>query len=87
MYIGLVHLFLGIKGCVSVNLLIRNIFVGEGNIFFWLWWSLCQVVNWSSYQLLPEYYPADEEKANTKLFASNVRDVIADALNAEKTGG
>ena len=46
-----------------------------------LWWTLCQ---WSSevrITYLPVYNPSHDEKNNAKLYANNVRIMMADALN------
>jgi lysophosphatidylcholine acyltransferase/lyso-PAF acetyltransferase len=36
-------------------------------------------------QYLPVYYPSDEEKSDPKLFANNVRQVMARALGVPTT--
>jgi len=50
-----------------------------------LWWSLCQ---WSSKMrvtYLPVYQPNQEEKSNAKLYANNVRQVMAKVLGVPTT--
>ncbi|XP_045486794.1 lysophosphatidylcholine acyltransferase isoform X1 [Pieris rapae] len=45
-----------------------------------LWLTLTQVHSSCEIEFLPVYYPNEEEKRNPKLFARNVRDVMAKAL-------
>ncbi|XP_064101471.1 lysophosphatidylcholine acyltransferase 2-like isoform X2 [Macrobrachium nipponense] len=45
-----------------------------------LWVTLCQFHNYVELEYLPVYTPNEEEKMDAKLFASNVRQVMADAL-------
>ncbi|XP_050712719.1 lysophosphatidylcholine acyltransferase 1-like isoform X3 [Eriocheir sinensis] len=45
-----------------------------------LWVTLCQFHNYCELEYLPVYTPSEEEKQDAKLFASNVRQVMADAL-------
>ncbi|KAK3858301.1 hypothetical protein Pcinc_035505 [Petrolisthes cinctipes] len=45
-----------------------------------LWVTLCQFHNFCELEYLPVYTPSEEEKQDAKLFASNVRQVMADAL-------
>ncbi|XP_069992250.1 lysophosphatidylcholine acyltransferase 2 isoform X2 [Penaeus vannamei] len=45
-----------------------------------LWVTLCQFHNFCELEYLPVYTPSEEEKRDAKLFASNVRQVMADAL-------
>lgn len=45
-----------------------------------LWVTLCQFHNFVELEYLPVYTPNEEEKIDAKLFASNVRKVMADAL-------
>ncbi|CAK1544860.1 unnamed protein product [Leptosia nina] len=45
-----------------------------------LWLTLTQVHSSCEIEFLPVYYPTEEEKKNPKLFARNVRDVMARAL-------
>ncbi|XP_045495805.1 lysophosphatidylcholine acyltransferase isoform X2 [Colias croceus] len=45
-----------------------------------LWLTLTQVHSSCEIEFLPVYYPTEEEKKNPKLYARNVRDVMAKAL-------
>ncbi|XP_042870223.1 lysophosphatidylcholine acyltransferase-like isoform X2 [Penaeus japonicus] len=45
-----------------------------------LWVTLCQFHNFCELEYLPVYTPSEEEKRDAKLFANNVRQVMADAL-------
>ncbi|XP_066983434.1 lysophosphatidylcholine acyltransferase 2 isoform X2 [Macrobrachium rosenbergii] len=45
-----------------------------------LWVTLCQFHNYVELEYLPVYTPNEEEKMDAKLFANNVRQVMADAL-------
>ncbi|KAK8730202.1 hypothetical protein OTU49_008142 [Cherax quadricarinatus] len=45
-----------------------------------LWVTLCQFHNFCELEYLPVYTPNEEEKQDAKLFANNVRQVMADAL-------
>uniref|UniRef100_A0A0P4WCU3 EF-hand domain-containing protein n=1 Tax=Scylla olivacea TaxID=85551 RepID=A0A0P4WCU3_SCYOL len=45
-----------------------------------LWVTLCQFHNYCELEYLPVYTPSEEEKQDAKLFANNVRQVMADAL-------
>lgn len=45
-----------------------------------LWVTLCQFHNYCELEYLPVYTPNEEEKQDAKLFANNVRQVMADAL-------
>ncbi|XP_038223480.1 lysophosphatidylcholine acyltransferase isoform X3 [Zerene cesonia] len=45
-----------------------------------LWLTLTQVHSSCEIEFLPVYYPSEEEKKNPKLYARNVRDVMAHAL-------
>jgi len=51
---------------------------------FWL--TLCQFQTKCEVHYLPVYIPTDAEKQDPKLYANNVRDVIADVLNVPCTG-
>jgi len=42
-----------------------------------LWLTMTQVYTYCELEFLPVYVPTEEEKCNPKLFASNVRDVMA----------
>jgi lysophosphatidylcholine acyltransferase/lyso-PAF acetyltransferase len=44
-----------------------------------------QFYNNMEVRYLPVYYPSDEEKSNPKLFAKNVRQVMARALGVQTT--
>lgn len=46
-----------------------------------LWLTLTQLHSSCEIEFLPVYYPNEEEKRNPKLYARNVRDVMARALN------
>lgn len=50
-----------------------------------LWLTLCQVHTKVEVEFLPVYTPNDDEKADPKLFAANVRQVMADALGVPVT--
>lgn len=50
-----------------------------------LWLTLCQFNTRLEIEFLPVYTPTEEEKADPKIFASNVRKVMADALNVPVT--
>ncbi|XP_077362661.1 lysophosphatidylcholine acyltransferase 1 [Festucalex cinctus] len=50
-----------------------------------LWLTLCQPHNAMEIEYLPVYTPSDEEKENPTLFASNVRKVMAKALEVPLT--
>ena len=65
---------------------VRPFVVSEKSTYMALYIAFCQVWNCARYQMLPEYYPSEEEKKNPKLFADNVRREIADAINADITG-
>ncbi|XP_046639662.1 lysophosphatidylcholine acyltransferase-like isoform X1 [Daphnia pulicaria] len=45
-----------------------------------LWLTMTQFYTYCELEFLPVYVPTEEEKCNPKLFASNVRDVMAKAL-------
>ncbi|XP_071542034.1 lysophosphatidylcholine acyltransferase 2 isoform X3 [Panulirus ornatus] len=45
-----------------------------------LWVTLCQFHNFCELEYLPVYTPSEEEKQDAKLFANNVRQVMAEAL-------
>lgn len=42
-----------------------------------LWLTMTQFYTYCELEFLPVYVPTEEEKRNPKLFASNVRDVMA----------
>lgn len=42
-----------------------------------LWLTLTQVHSSCEIEFLPVYYPSEEEKRDPKLYARNVRDVMA----------
>ncbi|XP_055368781.1 lysophosphatidylcholine acyltransferase 1 isoform X2 [Betta splendens] len=46
-----------------------------------LWLTLCQLHNPIEIEYLPVYTPSDEEKENPAVFASNIRKIMAKALN------
>ncbi|XP_057683979.1 lysophosphatidylcholine acyltransferase 1 isoform X2 [Corythoichthys intestinalis] len=50
-----------------------------------LWLTLCQPHNAIEIEYLPVYTPSDEEKKNPNLFASNVRKIMAKALEVPIT--
>ncbi|XP_054619724.1 lysophosphatidylcholine acyltransferase 1 isoform X2 [Dunckerocampus dactyliophorus] len=50
-----------------------------------LWLTLCQPHNSMEVEYLPVYTPSDEEKENPSLFASNVRKIMAKALELPLT--
>lgn len=50
-----------------------------------LWLTLCQVHNQMEVEYLPVYTPSDAEKENPALFASNVRKLMAKALDVPLT--
>ncbi|TKS88640.1 Lysophosphatidylcholine acyltransferase 1 [Collichthys lucidus] len=50
-----------------------------------LWLTLCQPHNSLEIEYLPVYTPSDEERENPALFASNVRKLMAKALEAPLT--
>lgn len=50
-----------------------------------LWLSLCQFYIRFQVEYLPPYHPSKEEKEDPKLFAENVRKVMADALSVPVT--
>lgn len=43
-----------------------------------LWVTLCQFHNYCELEYLPVYTPNEEEKQDAKLFANNVRQVMAE---------
>ena len=45
-----------------------------------LWLTLCQLHTRVEVEFLPVYQPSEAEKANPKLYAYNVRKIMADAL-------
>ena len=45
-----------------------------------LWLTLCQVHTRVEVEFLPVYTPSEDEKENPKLYAANVRKVMAEAL-------
>lgn len=47
--------------------------------------TMCQFYNRMEVQYLPVYYPSEEEKSDPKLFANNVRQVMARALGVPTT--
>ncbi len=59
-------------------------FVGGADLPI-LWRTWCQPLSKQSLQLLPIYYPTEEEKHDPKLLANNVRAVMARALGATCT--
>uniref|UniRef100_A0A8C9R5M6 Lysophosphatidylcholine acyltransferase 1 n=1 Tax=Scleropages formosus TaxID=113540 RepID=A0A8C9R5M6_SCLFO len=50
-----------------------------------LWLTLCQLHNRVEIEFLPVYRPSEEEKKNPALFASNVRQLMAKALDVPVT--
>ncbi|CAF89448.1 unnamed protein product, partial [Tetraodon nigroviridis] len=50
-----------------------------------LWLTLCQLHNAMEIEYLPVYTPSEEEKENPSLFASNVRKLMAKALEVPLT--
>lgn len=50
-----------------------------------LWLTLCQVHTKVEVEFLPVYTPNEDEKEDSKLFAANVRQVMADALGIPVT--
>nr|CAB3263476.1 lysophosphatidylcholine acyltransferase 2-like [Phallusia mammillata] len=50
-----------------------------------LWLTLCQFQIHTEVTYLPVYYPNEEEKQDPKLYANNVRTVLADALGVPST--
>uniref|UniRef100_A0A8D2AN05 Lysophosphatidylcholine acyltransferase 1 n=1 Tax=Sciurus vulgaris TaxID=55149 RepID=A0A8D2AN05_SCIVU len=50
-----------------------------------LWLTLCQFHNRVEIEFLPVYSPSEEEKRNPALYASNVRRVMAEALDISVT--
>jgi len=52
---------------------------GPGS-WYLLWASLTQFVTYCEIEFLPVYVPTEEEKSDARLFANNVRDVMAKAL-------
>ena len=50
-----------------------------------MWKVLTQFYNSATVEFLPVYRPDAAEQRDAALFASNVRDVMAAALGAEKT--
>ncbi|XP_063041738.1 lysophosphatidylcholine acyltransferase 1 isoform X2 [Engraulis encrasicolus] len=50
-----------------------------------LWLTLCQLHNPLEIEYLPTYTPSEEEKSDPALFASNVRRLMAKALNTPVT--
>jgi len=50
-----------------------------------LWLTFCQFKTRVEIEFLPVYQPSDEEKNNPKLYASNVRKVMANALGVPVT--
>ncbi|XP_041375840.1 lysophosphatidylcholine acyltransferase 2-like isoform X1 [Gigantopelta aegis] len=53
--------------------------------FTLLWLTLCQFHNYLEIEFLPVYVPNEEEKKDAKLFANNVRDVMAKCLGCPVT--
>ncbi|KAJ8302798.1 hypothetical protein KUTeg_019194 [Tegillarca granosa] len=53
--------------------------------FACLWLTLCNINNSFEIEFLPVYTPSEEEKKDAKLFASNVRQVMARALEVPVT--
>jgi len=76
-------------GCPVQPIMIE--YLNDMNTFIWteaevpaikvVWYSLCQWSNKVRITYLPVYYPDKEEKSNAKLFANNVRRMMADAFN------
>ncbi|XP_060555458.1 lysophosphatidylcholine acyltransferase 2-like isoform X2 [Ruditapes philippinarum] len=54
-------------------------------VFTLLWLTLCQFNTRLEIEYLPVYTPSEEEKADPKLFANNVRKVMAEALGVPVT--
>jgi len=54
---------------------------GGLNLIDVLWRSLCQFVNRLEVKVLPVYTPSEKEQKDAELYASNVRDQIARALD------
>ncbi|XP_076448987.1 lysophosphatidylcholine acyltransferase 2-like isoform X2 [Babylonia areolata] len=50
-----------------------------------LWLTLCQLHNHMEVEYLPVYHPSKEERTNPKLFANNVRRVMAECLELPVT--
>lgn len=50
-----------------------------------LWLTMTQFCTYCELEFLPVYVPSEEEKRNPRLFASNVRDVMAKALKVPIT--
>jgi hypothetical protein len=46
-----------------------------------MWLTLCQFHNPFEIHYLPVYYPSEDEKADTYLYATNVRKVMSKYLN------
>ncbi|CAI5738129.1 unnamed protein product [Hyaloperonospora brassicae] len=46
---------------------------------------LCQVYNRMEVEILPAYYPSEQEQNNPQLYANNVREVMAKALGVSTT--
>ena len=78
-----------IPGCAVQPVLIE--YLNEWDSFTWtmtglstfkaVWWTLCQFSISAKVTYLPVYCPSKEEKSNAKLYANNVRNVMADALD------
>jgi lysophosphatidylcholine acyltransferase/lyso-PAF acetyltransferase len=49
-------------------------------VFTVLWLTLCQVYSRAEMEFLPVYHPSEAEQTDPKLYASNVRNVMAAAL-------
>ena len=50
-----------------------------------IWLTLTQFVTYCEIEFLPVYVPSEEELGDARLFADNVRDVMAKALNLPVT--
>eukprot|EP01060_Flectonema_neradi_P040970 TRINITY_DN952_c0_g2_i2.p1 TRINITY_DN952_c0_g2~~TRINITY_DN952_c0_g2_i2.p1 ORF type:complete len:589 (+),score=102.02 TRINITY_DN952_c0_g2_i2:106-1767(+) len=56
--------------------------VGGNEVGELIWRGMCQVINRVEVKILPVYHPSEEEKADSRLFAENVRLLMAANLRA-----
>jgi lysophosphatidylcholine acyltransferase/lyso-PAF acetyltransferase len=66
--------------CIIYSYTQMDPYLGFRSLGYYIYWSLCQFINYVQYVYLPVYVPTEEEKKNPELFANNVRKYMAEYM-------